>query len=256
MQIKQFLKTIEGLAPNTLKAYEQTLWQFHAFIKGEEPTDGEIKKFLSKYPASSLHRHKAAIKAYWEYRYPREPWPFTRRQFTAPRRRVPRYTKPQDVFLIMEQTDNEDDRMFIYTLFTLGCRISELMGIETTDLRDTGVEVITKGGHHRLKAVTKDFARELMNYAKRKNGKLFPNKYSYYYTRLKELGKAAGILDVSPHKLRHARAVDLLNKGMQLPYVQQFLGHASINTTAIYTEITGGELVEELEKVENARTES
>jgi len=50
--------------------------------------------------------------------------------------------------------------------------------------------------------------------------------------------------------LRHARAVDLLRKKMPLPFVQQFLGHVNINTTAAYLEITGGELGEELMEAE------
>lgn len=66
-----------------------------------------------------------------------------------------------------------------------------------------------------------------------------------------KLAEKVGHPGVSPHMLRHARAVDLLNKGMPLPFVQQFLGHANINTTARYLLITGGELGQHLEEVEN-----
>lgn len=247
MQIKEFLKTIEGMAANTQSAYEQTLWQLHNVTRGDEPTTEEIKKFLSRYGSSSIHRHKAAIKAYLEFQG--KPWPFTRRQFGVIRRRIPRYVNPDLVESIAAAGD-EDDSMFVITLFTLGCRISELLGITREDIRDSGVEVITKGGYHRLKPVTRDFAQKLKNYAASKDGGVFPGKYSYYYKRLKELGKAAGVENISPHMLRHARAVDLRRKGMSLDLLQQFLGHASIMTTAIYLEIEPGELGAELEKVE------
>jgi len=57
---------------------------------------------------------------------------------------------------------------------------------------------------------------------------------------------------ISPHMLRHARAVDLRRKGITLDLLQQFLGHASIATTAIYLEIEPGELGTELEKLEGS----
>ncbi len=251
MQIKEFLKTIEGLAKNTRSSYEQTLWQINSVIKANEPSVDDIYRFLSGYKSASLHRHKAAIKAYREFTLPGELWPFNRRQFTVRRRHAPRYVSPEVVHELIDATENEDDRMFVLTLFTLGCRINELMGIECGDLTPLGVKVLTKGGNTRLKPVTKEFHSVLSAYVqKKKKGKVFPRTYTYYYFKLKDLAKKTGHTEVTPHMLRHSRAVDLLRKGMSLPFVQQFLGHVNINTTAIYLEITGGELVQELEKVE------
>lgn len=108
---------------------------------------------------------------------------------------------------------------------------------------DNGVAVKTKGGATKLKIFTKDFRDVFIRYAKHKRGKIFPMSYNYYYTLLKRLGKEVGQPKLAPHMLRHARAIDLLRKGMQLSDVQQFLGHANINTTARYLLITGGDLV-------------
>lgn len=210
MRIKEFLSTIEGLATNTRNAYEQTLWQLFNKIKGQEPTTDEIYNFLRRYPASSLHRHKAAIKAYLEYRYPGQPWPFTRRQFIAPRRHIPRYVSASVVQEIASSAENEDDRMFVQTLFQIGCRIRELMGIEDTDVSEAGVTVLTKGGQHRLKPVTKEFSRVLSTYAKGKKGKLFPHSYNYYYTKLRELGAQVGHPEIAPHMLRHCLSPDTM----------------------------------------------
>ncbi len=247
VRIREFLKSIEGLSANTKRVYEQSLWQLQSRIKGDEPTPDEILSFLKSYQISSLHRHKAAIKAYLEFKG--EGWPFTRRQFQSRRRHIPRYVTTDVVEEIAKTTQNEDDYMFVTTLFTLGCRISELMGIRGEDITPAGVRLLTKGGSQHLKPITRDFYQVLSKYAG-KRSKVFPESYSYYYLRLKGLATGIGHPEVTPHILRHARAVDLLRKGMSLPFVQQFLGHASINTTAIYLEITGGELAKELEKVE------
>lgn len=248
MQIEKFIESIGGMSPNTLRNYQQTLWQLESFIDGQEPTDEEIIRFLNSYTASSLHRHKAAIKIYLEFKG--MPWNFSRRHFVMRKRKVPRYVRIETVQKIIDAADNEDDRMFVDTLFTLGCRINELMFIERRKVTKMGVRVIVKGGYEKLKPTTAEFNRKIAKYVKYKEGRIFPKNYSYYYAKLKELAKKAGYPGVTPHMLRHARAVDLLNKGMALPFVQQFLGHTSIRTTAIYLEITGGELIEELEKAE------
>jgi site-specific recombinase XerD len=253
MQVEKFLKTIKGLSDNTRRAYKQSLYLLEAVIKADEPTPAEMQKFLNTYGVSSLHRHKAALKAYWEWACPKEPWPFNRRSFLSPRTHALRYIRPEVVMEMAGKADNEDDRMYILTLFQLGCRIAELLAITADCLTDAGVVVKTKGGNTKLKILTKDFRETLARYAGKKKGHLFPRSYNYYYSVLKEVGKKVDHPEVSPHMLRHARAVDLLKKGMPLSFVQQFLGHASINTTAIYLQVTGDELGEMLEKVENGK---
>jgi integrase/recombinase XerD len=252
MKITQFIQTIDGLSDNTKRVYEQSLWQLDSVIKGEEPTEQEIYAFLRNYGASSLHRHKAAFKAYLEYLG--QPWPFNRRQFAQSRQRIPRYVQPEKVKEMADAAETQDDYMYIWTLFQLGCRIQELMNILPVDITHNGVALVVKGGWQKIKPVTKSFLQELKKYAGKKKGKVFPRPYSFYYQRLKYLAGKVGIDHVTPHMLRHARAVDLLNRGMPLAYVQQFLGHANINTTAIYLQITGGELAQHLERVENGGT--
>jgi site-specific recombinase XerD len=250
MKIEQFLQSIRGLSDHTRRAYNITLCLLEEDLTGEEPTANDIQKFLNKYNASSLHRHKAAIKAYWEFRFKGEEWPFNRRSFLAPRQRVPRYVNPKVVQKMIDLAEDPDDAMFVRTLFMMGCRIQEIRDFENDGITDTGIIVKVKGGSTKLKIFTKDFRDVFVRYAKKKRGRIFPRSYTYYNNLIKRLGKEVDHPEISLHMLRHSRAVDLLRKGMKLSEVQQFLGHANINTTAIYLMITGGELAEQLEKVE------
>ncbi len=254
MQVEQFMKTIAGLSDNTRRVYENTLCLLEDDIKGDEPTENEIFSFLNKHKPSTLHRHKAGIKAYWEYRFKGKEWPFNRRSFLAPRETVIKFVNPDIVYEMVEKAENPDDAMFIRTLFMMGCRIAEVRAFENDLVTDAGVTVKTKGGSTKLKIFTKDFRDVFLRYTRGKKGKIFPMSYTYYYSLMKRLGKAVGHPEVSPHWLRHARAVDLLRKGMQLSDLQQFLGHANINTTARYLLITGGDLAKQLEKVEGNGT--
>lgn len=253
LQIKQFLDSIKGLSDNTHRAYEQTLRQLDSKIKGKEPMQKDILKFLKRYQASSLNRHKTAIKAYLKFKG--EVWQFTTQQFSPTTKKVPPYVDPDIVKKIIETADNEDDRMFICTLFTLGCTINELMRIERKDISRSIVKVSVKGATTRKKPIVEDFYKKISKHARKKDGKIFPRPYSYYYAHLRSLAKEAGLGEATSVMIKNARVVDLLNKGMALPFVQKFSGDAPMKTIAISLSITShrlttDELIDELEKAE------
>ena len=61
---------------------------------------------------------------------------------------------------------------------------------------------------------------------------------------VKKYAAAAGLHNVTPHKLRHSFATDLLRGGCDLRTVQEFLGHAMVVTTQIYTHVDKSRLRE------------
>lgn len=71
-----------------------------------------------------------------------------------------------------------------------------------------------------------------------------PVSYPLLRTWVIDAGLAAGIVGVRPHVLRHTYATRLMERGVDLRTVQELLGHARLNTTAIYTRVRPHRLVE------------
>jgi integrase/recombinase XerD len=141
-------------------------------------------------------------------------------------------------------------------LYATGMRVSELVGLPLTRLRDERFLIVRgKGGKERMVPLNATARTALAAYGAvrgsfLKEGEvsryLFPSRGAEgHLTRrrcgqlLKELALAAGIdpTRVSPHVLRHAFASHLLDHGADLRSVQEMLGHADITTTQIYTHV-------------------
>lgn len=219
-------------------------------IAGDEPTEDEVRDFLRSFKkGTTIQRHKATIRKYFTYK--RWVWDFDAREFTQARRRLPRYLPREEVNRLIENAQDEHDRMFVKTLFMTGMRIAELRGLTKESIESDGVRFIGKGNKERVVPILdKDFMNELKAYASKCEGRLFPKSYYDYWLTLRRLCLQSGVEMVSPHTLRHSRAVDLINQGVSLGGVQTFLGHEQASTTLIYTQLTQRDLKKELERVE------
>ncbi len=150
------------------------------------------------------------------------------------------------------------DRAILELLFSTGLRVSELCALNSDiDLTRDEVSVRGKGEKVRVVFLSPAAKQSVREYLKARNDMeeaLFvdgrPNKLHRIIPRdvqrhLKSYVARAGITNVvTPHTLRHVFATDLLSNGADIRSVQQLLGHASINTTQIYTHITDSHLRE------------
>jgi integrase/recombinase XerD len=154
------------------------------------------------------------------------------------------------------------DRALLELLYASGLRISEAVGLDRDDidLEDALVRVVGKGDRERQVPVGEVAVAWVRRYVGevrpgwldkrqieiRHGGPLFLSVRGDRLDRrrawemLVAAARSAGLNEgVSPHTLRHSFATHLLEGGADLRIVQELLGHASINTTQLYTHLTG-----------------
>lgn len=155
----------------------------------------------------------------------------------------------------MSTPHGQRNRVMIETLYACGLRVSELVHLKISNLYfDLEViRVIGKGNKERLVPIGSSAQKYITSYLQHTRSQLttihdedivFLNRRGrqltrvYVFTMIKELAKTAGIeKNISPHTFRHSFATHLLEGGADLRVIQDLLGHASITTTEIYTQL-------------------
>jgi integrase/recombinase XerC len=149
------------------------------------------------------------------------------------------------------------DAAVLALLYGCGLRISEALGLRRTDIgtRDT-ITVTGKGRKQRMVPVLPQVAKLIADYVAlcpydlpddgplfvgAKGGPLSPRLIQLAMARLRG---ALGLLETAtPHALRHSFATHLLARGGDIRSIQELLGHASLATTQIYTEVDAERLI-------------
>ncbi len=155
------------------------------------------------------------------------------------------------------------DRAILEVLFSTGLRVAELVSLNRNQVKieninnDLEINVVGKGGKIRPVYLSPRALKALKNYLVSRSDKEKPLFINYkgpkassrrLTTRsveniVRKYILQSGIsIPATPHTLRHSFATDLLNQGVDLRTVQEFLGHKNIATTQIYTHITSKKL--------------
>ena len=168
---------------------------------------------------------------------------------------LPRYLTLNESLSLLESVDgaNRERDYCILTLFlNCGLRISELIGLDITDIHDDALRVLGKGNKVRvvyLNQACKDALARYMAVRRpitvRDKNALFLSgqnrriSRSMVHALVKKHLSAAGLDSekYSSHKLRHTAATLMLQNGVDVKAVQEVLGHEHLNTTEIYTHI-------------------
>jgi len=260
---------IQGKSKNTIKTYSGITKKFLEFLinNGIIITDTRsindsldknlILKFLAeikvkkKLDSNSLRLYVRAISSFLKFLDNEN----LAKQIKAPKvdKRLPKFITYDELNKLLENTNNYRDKLIIKFLFYTGVRVSELVKIKKNDIifEEGFVKVYGKGGKERIVPIPKELLNELKDYINKINTEnIFPLSSRQVERIIKNTAKKAGInKKVTPHVLRHSLATTLLSKGVDIRYIQEILGHSSLNITQIYTHVVPNQLKEIYNKV-------
>jgi integrase/recombinase XerD len=273
---KQYLLLEKSLSKNSISAYLHDVKYFENFLKNENigisPLQVEYEHLLS-FVSSLSHAGVAAIsqarmisglRAFYKYLLMEELLQKDPTQFLElPKlaRKLPEVLSLEEInemisCIDMSKPMGHRDKAILETLFSCGLRVSELVGLNISEIyfNDEFIKVTGKGNKERLvpigdaalKAIRiyLEEVRVHMKMQKKNSDTLFLNHLGSSLSRVsifkltKVLAQRAGIRkSISPHTFRHSFATCLVEGGADLRAVQQMLGHESITTTEIYTHL-------------------
>lgn len=269
-----YLQTTKNLSVTTLSAYTGDLHQFFAYER--DILNPDICSFVSyltsylKLKDTSIRRKIITLKIFYSYLIDTEVIdrsPFTKLKFRFKQeRKLPKTLAVKDISKILNCFDIVDgdrltpfakfeyirDAALIDLLISTGIRIGEAAAITLNDIitSERTLLIHGKGRKQRLIYISSPITwnRIITLYKERKlanDAHLFVNRdgqpisiHGIEYIYKKYLKKAKIVSHSTPHYLRHTFATNLLANGADLRSVQEILGHASVATTQIYTEVT------------------
>ena len=174
--------------------------------------------------------------------------PLPKRQET-----VPVFLTEEEVSLMIENASNLRNKFVISLLYASGIRLSELISLNRGQIVDKRFTVIGKGGKPRLCFIDDRTERLMGEYLANRNDNSSALVVSYEFkTRMtktniellvRNTASKAGInKKVTPHTLRHSYATNFLRNNGNMRYLSYSLGHASMDTTAMYAHVVDYDL--------------
>ena len=263
---KDFLIYEKGLSENTVSAYLSDINK----VSGKEEYF-DIEKFLpstylkssknKNYSGSTKKRIQSSINQFLKYLIDENYIANIEMNNISimTEKKLPNVLSPNEIDKLIDFYDHDlfissRNKTIIDFMYSTGCRVSELINVEESDIdiEEAFVRLEGKGSKQRIVPLGSKVLINLENYLplrnkdrKNKNNKLFISK-SYknldrtaVFRIIKSTGVKAGInKELYPHILRHSAATHMLEGGCDLRTVQEFLGHSSVSTTQIYTKVT------------------
>ena len=277
-----YLKIEKGLAANSVLAYENDVKKLEDFARArnletETITYTHLKEFVKELydlglSARSQARIISGVKQFFQYLLMDQEIdkdPSNLLEMPKIGRMLPEVLSIQEIDLLIDTIDlsskeGHRNKAILETLYSCGLRVSELVHLKFEDIffKEGFIRVIGKGNKQRLVPVSASVEKEIGIYSEniRNHQEIKPGNESYVFlnrrgakltrvmifTIIKNLAAKAGIeKNISPHTFRHSFATHLLEGGANLRAIQEMLGHESITTTEIYTQVSREKLFEE-----------
>ncbi len=242
----------KGVSKNTYEAYKRDLIQFEEFIGKPiiQADTSDVIRFLSQIENKrSLNRKLSSINSFFDFAYKRNmvDEKLKIKQAKIPKS-LPKFLTKNEILKAVDWINYQEnswfelrDKALILFLYATGLRISEALNVKISDIEDGWVKVtMAKGEKQRVVPIADVALKAIEEYLHKRpcmSEWLFVNKNCDKLSRISAFKITKKYLNVSPHVLRHSFATALVLGGADLRVVQELLGHASLNTTQIYTHI-------------------
>ena len=267
----EYLKVVKNVSVHTLRNYGLDLEMFEKFL-GNQSVIYADKKVIRAFLASlsekgaskrTMLRRLSSLRSFFKYLKKEKLISFN------PMEEIdsPKLDKPIPHFLSYDQVERFfaepdvttlhgfRDRCIMELFYSSGLRVSELVGLNRADFdqKNLRLRIRGKGKKERVIPVTRSAAQFLADYLEHPERRfveedesaIFLNKFGKRLTvrsvdrKFEEYLKSSGLAGkVTPHTIRHTIATHWLEKGMDLKTIQTLLGHSSLATTTIYTQVS------------------
>jgi tyrosine recombinase XerC len=289
-----YLGAVRNLSPHTLESYGKDLEKYEMYlgtrtVAPEDAGISEARGFVSWLAHAglaprSINRIVSGVRGWYRYLEKRSlvrANPFAEIRSLRTEKRLPSFLFEDEMARLIEMPSHDAcpdreafwklrDRAVLETLYSTGCRISELVSLDLSDvdLKNRTARVLGKGSKERYVFLGATAVESLSDYMtlrvahtrqadeaaggrsaaralfiNRRGGRITDRGVRFVlgeYLSRANLGKR-----VTPHTFRHSFATHLLDRGADIRAVQELLGHASLSTTQVYTHVG----VEKLRKV-------
>lgn len=257
---------LKAYSPSTLKTYRN---EFGIFLKylGEKNADSctanDLRAYMlyileeEKLSEATAHSRLNALKFYFEqllhrerflYEIPRPKKPF----------QLPKLLSEDELYRLFSALTNKKHKAMLFTVYSAGLRVSELVNLKLADIDSSRMQIFiarAKGKKDRyvnLSPVLLDLLRQyIKEYTPRPKVYVFESEQTgtaYPVRTVQQIfsnaREKAGIKkEVGIHSLRHSFATHLLDKGTDIRYIKELLGHFNIKTTERYLHVSKQQLV-------------
>jgi len=255
---------LRGYSPRTLKTYVSAVRNFVKYSRrpAEQMGAGEARAYVLHLIEERQASRSLAIQAVCALRFfytkvLRVPFELDDLPFVKRPKTLPCTLMEKEVAALLRAEPNLKHRVVLMTLYSGGLRLQEALQLRLADIDKAGMRIrirAGKGGRDRYVMLSPTLLSALQDYFKQYR----PEKWLFYGQSksdplqprtIQKVIKAAALAakirkNVTPHVLRHSFATHLLERGTNLRYIQELLGHSSIKTTMIYTHVSRRSLSE------------
>lgn len=274
---KSYIEDEKQYSPNTSISYIDDIYSLVNFLDIEQFGDlksvtSRIARFYTatlheKYTPKSLARKISSLRSFYSFLSREEivkENPFLDVELPKQVKKLPKFIYPEEIESLFKSINTSKpigkrDKLILEFLYGTGVRVGELCNIKLKDIdfyQDL-VLIHGKGSKDRFVPIHNLLSKQLKDYIlttrsefikrsdnQENDGLLLNFKGTSLTTRgvrlvIKRIIDNSGeSFSLSPHKLRHSFATHLLDNGADLRSVQELLGHSSLSSTQIYTNVT------------------